>query len=305
LPTLKNIVCIIKTIFFGNYFYGICVVLLSMETSLRLHIPLLSWSYYCLLFLSTILYYTYAYTNAQNNLSFNARSKWYRTHNKKIKHTQVIYILLSILLLFFICYVNWITICKISINAFSLLFLFPVIALLYYGVENNYYKKINLRNIGWLKPFAISIVWSGVVTIYPMLMYSIFYKQPFIFTNDIIFSFTTNILFITVLCIMFDMKDYALDSNEQLKTFVVKIGLRKTIYYILLPLLFIGILLQLYYSLYEKMYLDYILINITPFLYLSIISFFLQKTKSILFYLIIIDGMMVVKALLAIIFIKV
>jgi hypothetical protein len=35
---------------------------------------------------------------------------------------------------------------------------------------------------------------------------------------------------------MFDIKDYAADHNHQLKTFVVRYGLRKTIFYILIPL---------------------------------------------------------------------
>ena len=49
--------------------------------------------------------------------------------------------------------------------------------------------------------------------------------------------FVKNWMFCTVNAIMFDMKDYEDDANIELKTFAVRMGLRNTIYYILVPLL--------------------------------------------------------------------
>ena len=47
--------------FFGNYFYALCTVALSMEASLQQGVPLNTPAYYLLLVTGTIVYYTYAY----------------------------------------------------------------------------------------------------------------------------------------------------------------------------------------------------------------------------------------------------
>lgn len=44
---------IVPAIFFGNYFYGICVVALSIETAFQLNVPLNPWPYYMLIFAAT------------------------------------------------------------------------------------------------------------------------------------------------------------------------------------------------------------------------------------------------------------
>ena len=104
-------------------------------------------------------------------------------------------------------------------------------------------------------------------------------------------------MFCTVNAIMFDMKDYAIDSNRQLKTFVVRIGLKKTIFYVLLPLLFTGMLsLLLFFSL-NHFPLQRILLNLLPFLLTAVVAYSMNKRKNIFYYLIVIDGLILVKAL--------
>ena len=49
-------------------------------------------------------------------------------------------------------------------------------------------------------------------------------------------------MFTTVIAIMFDIKDYAADHNLRLKTLIVRFGLRKSIYYVLLPFIGIGMI---------------------------------------------------------------
>ncbi len=243
------------------------------------------------------MYYTYAYTSLQNNSSTNQRAIWYQKNKKFIYFSQSFFLIGSLFLILFIFFNYTINFSAISKSEFFYLFIFPIVAFLYYGIENKYIKNINLRNIGWLKPITIGFVWSGAVTIYPILFYTLIHQKQFHITMDITLLFAINLFFITALCIMFDIKDYATDSNLSLKTFVVKIGLRKTIYNILVPIIFIGILLQVYYGFYKKMELHNILLNILPFLFATIISFSLQKRKSILFYLIVIDGIMIIKGL--------
>jgi 4-hydroxybenzoate polyprenyltransferase len=104
-------------------------------------------------------------------------------------------------------------------------------------------------------------------------------------------------MFITLLCIMFDIKDYAADHNEQLKTFVVEYGLRRTIFYILIPLAAIGLGTFVLYAAIRHFPLLRILVNTIPFILLIIVAYSMHRRKNILYYLAIIDGLMLVKAL--------
>lgn len=175
--------------------------------------------------------------------------------------------------------------------------IFPIVALSYYGTENILIKKIQLRTIGWLKPFIIGFTWAGLSSIYPLLYVSVINKQHIFLTFPILLFFLQNFLFISVLCIMFDIKDYAMDYNQKLKTFVVNIGLRRTIYYIIFPLNSIGLILLLAFDGTENYSVLKTLINFFPFLLSGLVAQSLHSRKSIFYYLFIIDGLMLVKAL--------
>jgi hypothetical protein len=104
-------------------------------------------------------------------------------------------------------------------------------------------------------------------------------------------------MFVTVLCIMFDIKDYAVDHNQQLKTFVVQKGLRYTIFYILIPLCLLGLVSFFYYAVVHHFHPVKIILNLIPFITLIGVAYSMHKRQSILYYLIIIDGLMLLKAL--------
>ena len=102
---------------------------------------------------------------------------------------------------------------------------------------------------------------------------------------------------VSILCIIFDIKDYATDYNHQLKTFVVSFGLRKTIFYILIPLTIIGFGSFLAVAFVKHFAITRVLLNAIPFVLLLIVAYSLHKRKSIFYYLTIIDGLMFAKAL--------
>jgi len=104
-------------------------------------------------------------------------------------------------------------------------------------------------------------------------------------------------MFISVLCIMFDIKDYAADHNRRLKTFVVRIGLRKTIFFIIIPLCITGLVAYILFVWFNHFPAVRILFNALPFAALLMVAYSLHKRHSILYYLSIIDGLMLVKAI--------
>lgn len=108
-------------------------------------------------------------------------------------------------------------------------------------------------------------------------------------------------MFCTVNAIIFDIKDYPTDANKQLRTVVVKLGLRRTIFYIVLPLVTTGMIAFLIAATYKNFGLLPIFINLIPFVLTLIVSYSMLKRKNILYYLIIIDGLIFVKAICGII----
>ena len=104
-------------------------------------------------------------------------------------------------------------------------------------------------------------------------------------------------MFIAVLGIMFDIKDYAADHNRRLKTFVVQVGLRKTLFYIILPLSLIGFISFELYALLFRFNWVRIFFNTIPFILLLIVGYSMHQRRSIMYYLVIIDGIILIKAI--------
>lgn len=80
-----------KRFFYGNYFYGICAIGLSVECSLQLKLSLNNIFFYLSLFCATVLYYTHAFyiETRQQAQNPNERSIWYRAHQKQITKSQL------------------------------------------------------------------------------------------------------------------------------------------------------------------------------------------------------------------------
>jgi 4-hydroxybenzoate polyprenyltransferase len=158
---------------------------------------------------------------------------------------------------------------------------------------------MHIRHTGWLKPFLIGYVWAGIVTCLPLI-----FDQPSqtsIFTALHGFLFIKNWLFVSVLAILFDIKDFAADNNLELKTFVVRFGLSKTIFLIVLPITIIGWAIIAIAATQLGIPLYRVLINAIPFVLLIIAALSLLQRKPILYYLAVIDGLLLVKAICGII----
>ena len=179
-----------------------------------------------------------------------------------------------------------------TIKDAALLLSFPLVGLLYYGLS----AKLSLRNTHWLKPFVIGFVWAGIVTLFPLFYSQLSTQSRFNIGLVSCFLFIKNLMFVAVLCIMFDIKDYATDYNQHLKTFVVSFGLRKTIFYILIPLTLIGFASFVMIAFSRHFSAIKIAINTIPFIILLVVAYSLHKRKNIFYYLAVIDGLMLLKA---------
>ena len=289
---------LIKLIFFGNYFVGILAIALSLETCVQLRLPFNSPIYYILLFCSTVMYYTYAYTGVLHSSSVaNLRAEWYRLNRTFVRYSQGILFMMCTALVSFLLLKDFHNIIHLQWQYWLIVAIILLSSLLYYGLLPRSIFKLNLRNTGWLKAFVIGFVWAGCVGLIPIVVLQI-EKPPH--SVDIILLmglFIKNWMFCTVNAIMFDFKDYADDSNKQLQTFVVRFGHSKTISFIIIPLVVIGMISAVLFMQYRHLGILSISINLIPFILLLIVSYSMYRQKSILYYLIIIDGLVLIKAI--------
>ncbi|GAC1531917.1 MAG: hypothetical protein NVS3B15_11720 [Sediminibacterium sp.] len=288
----------LNSLFFGNYFYGICTVALSIEASLQQQYMLNSLVYYVLVFSATVLYYTHAYIAENTTDPANKRAQWYRYNKHFVRRSQLFFTLVLLVCTFLLFRSFGSQMVKATFLQWGAIGIFPIVAALYYGSAAPLNFTHSLRHNGWLKPFVIGFVWAGAVTVYPVLFKSIESGTPYLPGWINLLLFIKNFMYITMLCILFDIKDYAADHNHQLKTFVVRVGLRKTLFYIIIPLSIIGLGTFLSYTIMISHYpFLRIAINTIPFLLLIIVTHSMHRRKSILYYLAVIDGLMLAKAI--------
>ncbi len=284
-----------QLIFFSNYFTGVLAVSLAVETAFQLHIPPASPVFYLMLFCATVLYYTHPYTIPRSgHLPGNPRTRWYAAHRSFWRISQ------PLLLILFIPSFLWLSITRFLLSGplLSPLRLLALAALLATASYNKLIPglKANLRDIGWLKPWTVGFVWAVMVTTLPLILHQTGFKSR---TADPPLSdwyFINNWMFFTVNAIIFDIKDYATDANGHLKTLVVRIGLRRVIFSVLIPLVVTGLLLFLAIAWRMEFPPFRVFLNVIPFAALLAAIYSMRKRKNILYYLIAIDGILLLKA---------
>ncbi|WP_243718123.1 UbiA prenyltransferase family protein [Pedobacter changchengzhani] len=273
-------------------------VALNLEGLAQLNLPYNSLTYYALLFLAPIVYYTYAYNRATLVTSeSNLRTKWYFDNKKFIGISQAVLFTICLILALSFLYQNFENIIHLPFLYWLAIIIIVLAGGLYYGLLPRSFLPFNLRNTGWLKAFVIGFVWACCANVLPLIFLKIELNVGSL--NFLLWTwlFIKNWMFCTVNAIIFDIKDYPTDANKQLRTFVVRFGLRSTIFYVLMPLLAIGLLSMFTFAYFMHFKLEMLIFNVLPFLLTTFVAYNMYKRKSILFYLIVIDGLIFFKAL--------
>lgn len=293
---------LIKSIFFGNYFIGAIAIALSVESCVQLRLPLNSLTYYCILFCVTVVYYTYAYLGPLGTgNSVNPRKIWYTNNRRFVLLSQYTLFGIAALLSIYFLYRNFNAIRNLPVIYWLILAVTCLSGMLYYGLLPKSFYKIKLRSTGWLKAFIIGFVWACCANLLSFVVVQIESGTHAAEPVFLLWLFVKNWMFCTVNAIIFDIKDYTDDSNRQLKTFVVTYGLKVTIFYILLPLIVIGLFSLIAFTSSHHFGFITIALNLIPFILLLMITWSMQKPHKILYYLVVIDGLIFLKALCGII----
>src|SRR5215212_9830967 len=138
----------VKFFFFGNYFYGICAVALSVEASLQQGFPLNNFWWYAFVFSSVVLFYTYAYLTESSPAAPNIRLQWYARNKKFIVASQVFFTAVAAVCIISFVSKNWEAVLESTALEGILFLFFPSVAALYYGINSERLSRYNLRKIG-------------------------------------------------------------------------------------------------------------------------------------------------------------
>jgi hypothetical protein len=284
-------------ILYSNSFYGITAVALAVENNLVLKMPLNHPLFYVLLFCGTVAFYLLSYRYDPHPFKGNKRAVWIHAHKKQLSAYQYLLLgVISVAGLFYAAGLPVLTYSQLFRNI-VMLSIFPLLGFLYYGISFPGIFKVRLRTFGWFKPFIIGAVWAGSVSFIPWVLYHWMNQVHPQLGLSFIFFGLHNWMFISILAILFDIKDYAADHNQSLKTFVVRRGLRYVLFTIVLPLTMMGItVLSIFLALRETSPLA-IALFLFPMFLLCLVALSMSKRRPVAWYLLVIDGLMLVKAI--------
>lgn len=284
----------------SNHFYGICAVLLAIESNLILFHKMPNIFLLLFIHLATVVYYTLAYLREAHDGVYNDRTTWYQRNAKYLLLRQIL----------FTCLCIWIGLFKLDIfNLFfqsslwvkCMLLLSIFISVIYYLPKYTIFSLNLFRHNGILKSISIALVWSMFCCFLPTWFSSgENFTQLFItyiFWNHFIFLF----LFILVLAILFDIKDLYRDKNELVHTIVSRHGIDFTIQKIIMPLIILMLLFVLVGYILQINRKWQVIIN------LLVLALTYNAAKKVIHHnaihtnILMIDGLIIIKALSSIV----
>ncbi len=265
---------IIKAFYLSNLFYGVCAVLLNIETCFILKLPIDLKLNICI-FCAVTAYYLYCYLYEDNSSMKNERVAFYVKYRKPLLALFVINCLIGVFMLLQILIERHPDYCHIPIIFWLFLIGSIFISIFYTGLHIKLFRKISLRNFGVLKPFFIALVWASLVSFSAALFSSLSDLKPNVFTLFIIFI--NNFIFISILDILFDDKDIESDKENGIYTLNVRMNKRTLMATILYPLILFQLISQSYlfdtFSISKEK-------NLLAFLLMGIFFFLLIKRQS-------------------------
>lgn len=284
----------------SNQFYGICALLLATESTLIITHEYPTITILLFIHLTTILFYTYSYEKEHKEGIYNERTKWHQ-HNKAYLQIRQLALFLACLYLGFFK-LNIIT--KFLNAPFQLqcaVLISVILSLFYYLPINSNGKRILFRDIGIFKSLCIAIVWAVMCCLIPLWLSGFEMDGSKILSNKLWIHFLQLFIYILILAILFDIKDINRDKEELVKTIVVNYGIQNTIHKIIYPLMLLYSCMIFWESRVLHFHFMYWIVQVC----IICVTYFFTKgvltQKSIHINILMIDGLMIIKAILSII----
>jgi 4-hydroxybenzoate polyprenyltransferase len=274
-----------------------------METNIQHGLPINIFPFYLIIFFGSWLYYTTIYIRSVHPSLVNNRITWYKLNLGNLKMLAIlITIVLGILIGYFVL-VNFTALHSITLLQWLLIISVPAAGALYtFTPPVIIHKKI--RQVGWLKPFIVGYTWSGLVTFIPLIALQVQHNGMNTPLYPGFLFWFSNFVLVTILAVIFDVKDYKSDLAHNLATFPARYGIQNTYRYILLPATIFAIAIILLFQVQRHYNWIQAIVQLLPFCILLFIVLMPQKKRTIFHYLVVIDGIMLLKAVCGIISIE-
>ncbi|MDP4285273.1 MAG: UbiA family prenyltransferase [Bacteroidota bacterium] len=253
-----------------------------METNILLGLPFNNFSFYCFVFGATLAQYNLHYLAKNIAIKNSLRLEWSQRNRKT--HLGLFAVGVALIIFSFFSF---------HLKHFIILFLLGVIGFLYSFPFLPFAERKRIKDYGFLKIITLSLLWTLVTVWLPVSSMS---YDSYLF----LFIFIKRFVFMFLLCLLFDMRDIEIDSQEKINTLAVFLGKRNS-YLLSYLLLFLFTLL----SVAQYFYLPQWGILIAMLLSVAVTLFNVEITKrsnSDFIYLAGIDGMMLLQALLVYLF---
>ena len=287
---------ILRWFVFSNLLYGLALLALQLQSVILLHLPFANVWFYLTCFNGTLLFYTHAYLFSTASETQDERIQWYLKHKPSIWISQTFLTLILIISLWKL--MPYLPIFTIGI--YWPIIIFPLLALLYYGGIQPGGSAFNLRKFGWLKPIIIALVWAGIGTLLPEWWSKAVNDSPYLPSTASLLLFLQQLLYLLVLSILFDVKDFAADHNLHLKTWVIRVGQDQLFKRVIIPLILLGNLAELGNGLLVGYPPFNALLNTIPWVLLIFAARTIQQQRSVVHYLWVLDGLIPLKATISI-----
>ncbi len=253
-----------------------------METNILLGLPFNSFSFYCFVFGATLVQYNLHYLVKTIAVKDSVRLAW----SQRNKAVHFILLAVGIILILFSFY-------SFHLKHFIVLLCLGGVAFLYSFPILPFGKKRRIKDYGFLKIITLALLWTLVTVWFPVNNMQF---DPYLFS----FVFVKRFVFMFVLCLLFDVRDIEIDSEEKINTLAVFIGKRKS-YSVssLLLIVFVIFSVVQYFYFPQPGFLIAMLIS-------AVITYatmeLTKKNNSDFIYLAGVDGMMMVQAVLVYLF---
>jgi len=273
---------LLEFILFTSIFVAGCAVAFCMETNILLGLPLNNFSFYCFVFGATIVQYNLHYLVKKVAAKDSARLRW----SQRNKNIHVILLIAGSVLILFSLF-------SFHLEHFFILFVLGCVSFLYSFPFLPFAKKRRIKDYGFLKITTLALLWTLVTVWFPVSGHA--YD-----TGLFIFVFIKRLLFMFILCLLFDMRDIEVDNSENIKTLAVVLGHKKS-YTLSYLLLFVFVLLSIaqYFYFPQMRFLIPMILSAAATLVTIEIT---KRSNSDFVYLAGIDGMMLLQAMFVYLF---
>lgn len=262
----------VKLLVYANVFIAIAAVAHVLVTYALFPVPVNfeNNAYLLFIFLSTYLQY-----NVQRGYMINPanvateRSQWLIKNRKKL----LISLGLSLVLVLFLCN-------NLSYTSIGIMVGAEVISTFYY------LPPFNLRKQGYIKPFLISVIWVISCSVVPLIEHDLITAKSYFF-------FISQFCFVSALCFLFDIKDMETDYMNGINTYANKFGVKTTKFLCLFLVLICGLSFYLYTTDSRALMAEAVALGLTVLAVL-----FINDKRSDFYYYLLVDGLLIVQAIL-------